>query len=250
MYSSWLNLVSYNMNPLDQFELELVVSIWFLEINTVILNMIYFIFFIFMLSSLIEGNKLFVEGSYFLDKIYFFVVNIVDQALGILGTRYGNLFFCLFMNILFFNFIGLLPYGFTNTSHISITFTYSFLIVLGILFIGLNLKGVGFFNNFIMQGVPAFLVYFIFVIDVISYSIRPISLGLRLFANMMAGHTLLHIVGTFIIALLKISIFVVFLCMVLYFFINVLEFVIAFLQSYVFTTLSSVYMIESILEGH
>src|SRR5690606_1554711 len=105
------------------------------------------------------------------------------------------------MFILFANLIGMIPFSFTVTSHIIVTFALAAVVFIGVTVIGFVRHGLGFLRLFLPSGVPVILVPILVVIEVLSYFIRPVSLSLRLFANMMAGHTMLKVFGGFVVAL-------------------------------------------------
>jgi len=154
-----------------------------------------------------------------------------------------------FFSIAGLNLVGMIPFAFTVTSHIIVTFTLSFT-----LFVGINLRAVidkqfGFFSLFLPSGAPIVIAPFLVVIELISYIARVFSLAIRLFANMMAGHTLLKIlIGfSFIIAIQNLNstwplLFVAFIPFLLVFIITFLEVAIALLQGYVFTVLMCLYI--------
>src|SRR5215472_12950794 len=132
---------------------------------------------------------------------YEFVADTVRSSAGTEGMKFFPFVFSLFMFILFANLIGLIPYSFTVTSHIIITFALAFAIFIGVTIIGFIRNGAGFLRLFVPSGVPVFLLPLIVVIEVFSYFTRPISLSVRLFANMMAGHTMLKVFAGFVIGL-------------------------------------------------
>ena len=130
---------------------------------------------------------------------YEFVANMVRENAGTAGMRYFPFIFTLFMFILFCNLLGLIPYNFTPTSHITVTFVMAMVVFLGVTVIGFVRNGAGFLRLFVPAGVPIFLLPLIVIIEVISYLTRPISLAIRLFANMMAGHTMLKVFAAFVV---------------------------------------------------
>jgi ATP synthase subunit 6 len=188
-----------------------------------------------------------------LEKFYIFIFELVYQQVGFLGQQFVPLFFTLFSFIILANVIGLVPYSFTLTSHIMLTFTLSFSV-----FIGLTLLAIitqpNFFALFIPRGVPSGLVPFLFVIEIISYVSRTFSLAIRLFANMMSGHVLLHIMTGFCAYLFNnfgvIGKLVYLIPFVLIVAIIGLEIGIAFLQAYVFCVLVSIYLSDVYSLGH
>jgi len=189
-----------------------------------------------------------------LEKFYIFIFELIYQQVGFLGQQFIPLFFTLFSFIIVANVIGLVPYSFTLTSHIMLTFTLSFSV-----FIGLTLLAIihqpNFFALFIPRGVPSALVPFLFIIEIISYVSRTFSLAIRLFANMMSGHVLLHILTGFCAYLFnnfygvigKMLYLIPFALIVA---IIGLEIGIAFLQAYVFCVLVSIYLSDVYSLGH
>ena len=174
---------------------------------------------------------------------YEFVSNMVRQNVGQEGKKYFPFIFTIFMFVLFLNMLGMMPYSFTVTSHIVVTFALAFLIFLLVTIVGFAKHGLGFFGYFAPKGVPVFMLPLLVVIEVISYFTRPISLSVRLFANMMAGHTMLKVFSGFVLSLgfvggwLPLGVMVAF---------TGLEILIAFLQAYVFTILTCIYLNDSL----
>jgi F-type H+-transporting ATPase subunit a len=150
------------------------------------------------------------------------------------------------MFILFSNVLGLIPYSFTSTSHIIVTFGMAIVVFLGVTLIGIIRHKAKFLSLFAPAGVPMFLMPLLIPIEVISYLTRPVSLALRLFANMMAGHTLLKVFGGFVVALGVFGVFPLVAIVALY----GLELIVAFLQAYVFTILTCLYLNDAIHLHH
>jgi ATP synthase subunit 6 len=157
--------------------------------------------------------------------------------------------FTLFTFILVSNLIGMTFYGFTTTSHIAVTFTLSFSFFIAVVALGFYMQSYKFLYLFVPSGAPKPMVPFLVLIEVISFLSRPFSLGIRLFANMMSGHTLLAILSGFTVAIINYNIFLGFLPIALITCIVGLEMFIAGLQAYVFTVLVCIYAKESIY-GH
>ncbi|MFQ5625608.1 MAG: F0F1 ATP synthase subunit A, partial [Methyloligellaceae bacterium] len=132
---------------------------------------------------------------------YEFVANMVRDNVGSAGQKYFPFVFTLFMFVLFSNMLGMMPYSFTVTSHIIVTFALAATVFIGVTIIGFIKHGLGFLKFFVPSGVPVALLPLLVVIEVISYLTRPISLSVRLFANMMAGHTMLKVFGAFVTSL-------------------------------------------------
>jgi len=166
------------------------------------------------------------------------------------SIRYFPLMFFTFFFILFSNLFGMLPYGFTITGHLFITFLIAFSFNLGFIFKGFSENGLSFLNLFVPSGAPKALLPLIVIIEVVSYLIRTFSLSIRLFANMMAGHCLLFVISSFVFSLIAASYFGAIALVLVYLFIFILEFAIAFLQAYVFTILLCIYLQDSLSPGH
>jgi F-type H+-transporting ATPase subunit a len=173
---------------------------------------------------------------------YEFIAGMVRENVGSEGRRFFPFIFSLFMFVLFCNFIGLLPYAFTVTSHLIITFALAMVVFIGVTIIGFVKHGFGFFGFFLPHGVPIYVAPVLIPIEVLSYFVRPVSLSLRLFANMMAGHTMLKVFGSFVVMLGVFGVFPFALVLAL----TGLEFIVAFLQAYVFTILTCVYLNDAL----
>ena len=179
---------------------------------------------------------------------YEFVANMVRENSGHDGMRYFPFIFTLFMFILFCNLLGLIPYNFTPTSHIIVTFVMAMVVFIGVTVIGFARNGLGFLRLFAPSGVPVFLLPLIVVIEFISYLTRPISLSIRLFANMMAGHTMLKVFAGFVVSLGILAGWAPLAFVVALF---GLELLIAFLQAYVFAILACIYLNDALnLHAH
>lgn len=184
----------------------------------------------------------------FFESVYNFVYSIVSDQAGILAVVHFPLVFTIFNVILYGNIIGLIPYGFTVTSHLTFTFSLGLFVFIGIILLTILNKRVDFFKLFIPTGVPKMLVPLLCVIEVISYIFRVVSLSVRLFANMMAGHALLHILQGFVpiifnfknIARLSFVFPIIIIVLITF-----LEIGISLLQSYVFVVLISIYLRDS-----
>ena len=178
---------------------------------------------------------------------YTLVSKMISDTAGLKAKPYFPFVFSLFMFVLFCNMLGMLPYSFTVTSHIIVTFALAAIIFLGVTIIGFVNHGIGYLKLFIPSGVPLFLLPLIVIIEIISYLSRPVSLSVRLFANMMAGHTMLKVFGGFVISLgilgglLPLSFTVA---------LTGLEILIAFLQAYVFAILTCIYLNDALNLKH
>ncbi len=177
---------------------------------------------------------------------YEFVANMVRENVGQAGMKYFPFVFSLFMFILVLNMIGMIPYSFTVTSHIIVTFALAALVITVVTLIGFARHGVGYLRLFVPEGVPIWLMPLIVPIELISYLIRPVSLSVRLFANMMAGHTMLKVFAGFIVSLGAFGVAPLVFTIAF----TGLEFVVAFLQAFIFTVLTCIYLNDAVNMHH
>ena len=183
-----------------------------------------------------------------LESSYEFISNMIGDNIGNQGIKYFSFIFTLFLFILIGNLLGMLPYSFTWTSHIIVTFAIAFFIFIGVTFLAIYKHGIiKFLKFFAPSGVPKPMLLLLVPIEVISYLSRPISLSVRLFANMMAGHTMMKVFGGFVISLgivggwLPLSFSVA---------LTGLEILVAFLQAYVFAILTCIYLNDALNLHH
>jgi F-type H+-transporting ATPase subunit a len=183
--------------------------------------------------------------------IYSFVSNILVQQAGNKARPYIAFALTIFLFVLFSNLLGLTVVGFTVTAQLTVTVGLAVSINFGLCLLGFYLHGLRFLKFFIPSGIPVLLIPFMAVIEVFSYSIRSVSLSVRLFANMMAGHTLLHIISSFFITLFwsHSHYYLAGLSFILLFAISVLEIVIAFLQGYIFLILFRIHLNDALVGG-
>lgn len=173
---------------------------------------------------------------------YEFIAGMIEQNVGKEGMAYFPFVFTLFMFVLFGNLLGLIPYSFTFTSHIIVTFALAATVFIGVTIIGIIRHGWHFLSLFVPHGVPKVLLLLLVPIELLSYFIRPFTLSIRLFANMLAGHTMLAIFGGFVAALGLLGIVPLGVDVLLIF----LELLVAVLQAYVFTILTCLYLADAI----
>lgn len=251
------------IQPFEQFEIFIVsafpVSLWSkLPITNYLVYLIYvtaIIIFLFVVVEVFNPYRLVgYKWQSFVERFYTFIFELLYQQVGFIGQRFVPTFFTLFTFILTANLVGLVPFSFTLTSHIVLTFTLSFSIFLGLTILAIIYQP-NFFALFIPKGVPGALIPFLFVIELISYTSRTFSLAIRLFANMMSGHVLLYILTGFcayifndLHFLIGKIIFIIPFALILA--ITALEIGIAFLQAYVFCVLVSIYLCDVYSAGH
>ena len=171
-----------------------------------------------------------------------FISSLINDTIGKEGKKYFPLVFALFMFILFGNLFGMIPYSFTFTSHIIVTLALAMGVFIYVTVLGFIKHGVKFFGFFVIPGLPIYMLPLLIPIEVISYLSRPISLSVRLFANMLAGHTLLKVFAGFVSALGFFGI----LPLVFIIALTGLEILIAFLQAYVFAILTCLYINDAL----
>lgn len=186
----------------------------------------------------------------FVEQLYNFVFGLVKQQINVKGYAYFPIIFSLFLSILFANLIGMSLYSFTITSHVVVAFTLSFSFFIGIVITGILIQKASFIYTFVPSGAPKILTPFLIGIEIISYFSRPFSLGIRLFANLMSGHTLLAILSNFAFLISQKNILIAILPFILIVAIVGLEVMIAMLQAYVFTVLVCIYLNDSIQGSH
>jgi F-type H+-transporting ATPase subunit a len=245
-------------SPLEQFENTLLKPYIFgpfdLSINFFSLSLFFAFFVFFVFFSIMFSNPYIIPRPFQFvgESVYEFVFFVQKSQTGHKGRLFFPYFFSLFVFIFFSNFLGLIPYSFTPTAQIFIPFFFSFVSNFAFLIIGFYRYGFKFLKLFVPSGVSIFLIPLISVIEIITYLLRTFSLALRLFANIMAGHTLLFICVTSIS--LSFSLFSPILFVTTFFLVLAvycLELLIAFLQAYVFIVLLSVYLVDAINQpGH
>jgi len=174
---------------------------------------------------------------------YEFIANMLRENVGSEGRRYFPFVFTLFMFVLFGNLLGLLPYSFTFTSHLAVTFVLAAVIFLAVTVIGFARHGLHYFRMFFPHGAPLWTAVILVPIELVSYLSRPISLSVRLFANMTVGHVMLKVLAGFVVALGFVAGWLPLAALVG---ITALELLIAVLQAYIFTILSCIYLNDAI----
>nr|YP_010248552.1 ATP synthase F0 subunit a [Pneumocystis oryctolagi]QTK22316.1 ATP synthase F0 subunit a [Pneumocystis oryctolagi] len=245
-------------SPLDQFEIHSLISLElpFLGYTSLDLTNMGIYFLILLLTLfffnyfITRNNKVLSNGwNLGVESLYMTVLNTVQNQIGSAGLKYFPFIYSLFIFILLANFIGMIPYSFAVTSHLIFTVALSMTILIGVTLLGIQLHGFHFFSFFVPSGVPTLLLPFLTLIEFILYLSRGLSLGIRLGANVMAGHMLLKILSGFIYKIMISGILFFILGLIpltLLLAISALEFAIAFIQAYVFMVLTSSYIKDSI----
>jgi F-type H+-transporting ATPase subunit a len=184
---------------------------------------------------------------------YQFIENMVKQVLGHEGKKFFPLVFSLFSFVLMANMLGMFPYFFTVTSHVIVTAALAVFVVALVVVVGIAKHGLGWFKLFVPHGVPVVILPFISLIEIISFLSRPISLGLRLFGNMLAGHIVLKVFAGFVVSLAAYGaggIVGAIAPLAMAVALTALEFLVAFLQAFVFAILTCVYLNDALHPGH
>ncbi len=242
-----------NKGPLHQFEISSIYEINFHGMDISFTNSA-----LSMLISIVVASTIFYLGSakngqipgrlqMLVEMSYEFIANMVRDNVGKGGKAFFPFIFTLFLFILFGNVLGMVPYNFTYTSHIIVTFGLAGFIFLAVTFIGIIKHGINFLKFFVPSGVPLSLLPILIPIEIISYFVRPISLSLRLFANMMAGHTMLKVFASFIVLLGILGGWAPLLLVII---LTGFEIMIAVLQAYVFTILCCLYLNDALNLHH
>jgi len=235
-------------SPLEQFEIKELVPIEIagnnISFSNSALMMVITITLILLLMMLGTRKRAMVPGRWqaLAELCYEFVANLIRDTVGNEGRKYFPFIFALFMFILIGNMLGMVPYSFTFTSHIAVTFAMAMVVFTGVTILGFAKHGIRFFTFFVPPGVPIWMWPLMIPIEIISYLSRPVSLAMRLFANMLAGHTLLKVFAGFVPALGAAGILPLAFVGAL----TGLELLIAFLQAYVFAILTCLYIDDAL----
>jgi F-type H+-transporting ATPase subunit a len=238
-----------NHSPLEQFQIKTLIPMHFGETSVSFTNSSLFMVLALTLVTLFlvmgTRRRALVPGRWqsMAEMSYEFVGNLIRDTVGNEGRKYFPLIFSLFMFILFGNMLGMIPYSFTFTSHIIVTFAMAIVVFIGVTILGFVKHGLHFLHFFVPPGVSPVLWPLMIPIEIISYLSRPISLSVRLFANLTAGHTMLKVFAGFVVSMGVVGGFLPLAFVVA---LTGLEFLIAFLQAYVFTILTCFYIKDAL----
>jgi ATP synthase subunit 6 len=245
-------------SPLEQFSILPLISISFLGLdfsitNSVIISTVGFFCFLFALYSILSEKENFYVApnriQYVVETIYSVVYGLINDNVGSTGKAFFPYIFTLFVFILISNIIGLVPYSFTVTSHLIVTFALALMTFIGINLICIREHGINILSLFLPPGSSMVLALLLVPIELVSYIFRPISLSVRLFANMMAGHTLLKVIAGFAWAMMLAGgglMLAHALPLVILVILMLLELGVATIQAYVFTILTCIYINDAI----
>ncbi|HUO03498.1 MAG TPA: F0F1 ATP synthase subunit A [Rhizomicrobium sp.] len=245
------------LTPMEQFEVKPLVAeplfhigghpIYFTN-QSLLMVVVVIAASLFLTLTVKPGRLVPTRGQSMAEASYEFVANMIHSATGEDGLKFFPFIFTLFMFVLFCNFFGMVPWSFTVTSQIAITFALAAFVILMVIVVGFMKHGLHFFSLFVPKA-PLLLLLLLVPIEVISFLTRPISLSVRLFANMLAGHTMLAVFAGFVVALGSAGGIFTGLAiapMLLIVAILLLELLVAFLQAYVFAILTCIYLNEAL----
>ncbi|MCD6035615.1 MAG: atpB [Rickettsiales bacterium] len=240
--------MSAGHNPLDQFKIHPLVDLQLAGYDVSFTNsslmMVIAVGLVALFFTAAMGSRAVVPGRLqsAAEMSYELIANMVKDTVGLEGRKYFPFVFSLFIFILFSNLLGMLPFSFTVTSHIIVTFALAGLVFILVTVVGLVRHGWHFLAHFLPSGTPWWLAPLMIPIELFAYLARPVSLSIRLAANMMAGHVLLKVVAGFITPM-GIGFFLPLGFVVA---VTGFEFFVSILQAYVFTILTCIYLSQSV----
>ena len=238
----------HNHSPLSQFEIHSLLDVNVGNFNISFTNssvaMVCTVAFITLFLTLtVKKNSLVPSRLQVIsESVYSFIAQLLQDTVGNEGKKYFPFVFSIFMFVLVGNMIGMIPYSFTFTSHIIVTFALAAIVFVGVTILGFIKHKMHFFSFFVIPGLPIYMLPLLIPIEIISYLSRPISLSVRLFANMLAGHTLLKVFAGFVVSLGIAGVLPLAFVVAL----TGLEILIAFLQAYVFAILTCLYINDAL----
>jgi F-type H+-transporting ATPase subunit a len=246
------------IDPIHQFRIEPIVAFHPFGINASFTNAALFMVIIFTIACLLmiigTQSRSLVPGRIqaVAEMSYEFIANTVRVTSGQSGMKFFPFVFTLFMFVFLSNLVGLFPYAFTVTSQIIVTFALAGLVISVVILYGIYKHGLHFLGLFVPHGVHWALLPFIVLIEIISFVSRPISMSVRLFANMLAGHITLKVFGGFVAMLIGTGTYAALapLPLAMTVALTAFELLVAFLQAYVFAILTCVYLNDAIHPGH
>jgi len=239
-------------NPFEQFEIVLILKLSALgcDLSLTNLNLIVLsaIVVLVTISFVLDKSYSYIPNNWqiVMESMYQFVYTMVAEQSGRKGIQYFPHLVTVFVLILYFNLSGLAPFGFTASSHVIITFGLALSYFIAWIIVGIKELGPKFMYVFCPKNMPLWLLPLLICVEFLSFCLRPISLGVRLFANMLAGHILLHILAGACVYLLTKSVILAIPAFAIIGAIGVLELGIAFLQAYIFTILLIIYLKDSL----
>lgn len=246
-------------NPLQQFEIQPIVPLHIGNIDVSYTNSslwmtIGVVVSIVMLTIAVRPHAL-IPGRLQMasEMLYDFIASMIRENMGPKGRKFFPLIFTLFVVVMMGNSLGLLPFSFTYTSHIIVTVALALMIFAMVIVLGLIKHGLHFFTLFVPPSTPMWLLPLIFTLELVSFFVRPVTLSVRLFANMMAGHIVLKVFAAFSVSALALGTAGWIAGLVPMLFNSILigfELLIAYLQAYVFAVLSCIYLKDALELEH
>ena len=242
------------IDPMISFQVKNVVPMNVFGLDISITNSSIFMFLvvvaicgIFLLATREQGivpTKL----QFIVEKLFFFVGGIVKSNTGKKGVEIFPYMIALFLFIMFGNVIGLFPFAFSYTSQLCVTVGMALMVFVASIIIGIMNQRRTYFKRFCPSGIPGYLIPIFIVIELLSFLFRPISLGIRLFANMVSGHIMIEVIAGFAASIASITMFSYFSAVpvAVNVALNLFKFVVCMLQAYVFVVLSCMYLSESL----
>lgn len=234
------------IDPIHQFEISKIIDLGAFSFTNSALWAVLAVVAATLLFVLAPRNLVPTRLQSIAESLYEVVDNMTHEVLHENARRYFPFVLTLFLFILFCNVIGLIPYSFTVTSHIVVTLALALVVFIGATIIGFIRNGFGYLKLFVPSGVPAILLPLVVLIEIVSYFIRPLSLSIRLFANMMAGHMMLKVMAGFVVMLGYFG----FLPLIAMVGLTGLELLVAVLQAYVFALLTCMYLSDAMHVDH
>ncbi|HIF26686.1 MAG TPA: F0F1 ATP synthase subunit A [Micavibrio sp.] len=246
-------------DPIHQFEIQKIVDFQVGSMDLSYTNSALWMTIAVVVSTVFltmaMGRKSLVPGraQVLAEMLYEFIAGMIRENIGADGRKYFPFIFTIFMVVLMGNLLGLIPYSFTYTSHIVVTFALAALVFFAVVIFGLINHGMHFFSLFLPPGLPKWLWPMIIPIEFISFLIRPVTLSVRLFANMMAGHLMLKVFAGFSVAMVSAGALGMLASTMPMVFNTILigfEFLIALIHAYVFAVLSCIYLKDTVELAH
>ena len=232
-----------NIIPLDVFGLDISVT----NSSIYMFLVVFVICLLFWIGTVDRGlvpNKI----QTMIEKLFFFTGNIVKTNAGKRGIELFPYMISLFLFIMIGNVVGLFPFAFSFTSQLIVTVGIALIVFLASIVIGLINQGTKYFKHFCPDGIPGYLVPFFILIEMVSFFFRPLSLGIRLFANMVSGHIMIEVIAGFAASIASIAAVSYFAAIpiIVNVLLNIFKLVVCMLQAYVFVVLSCMYLSESL----
>jgi F-type H+-transporting ATPase subunit a len=246
-------------DPIKQFKIEPIIPLEFGNFDLSFTNSSLWMAIAVVVSTVFMTiaiqRKEMVPGrvQVFSEMLYEFVAGLIRENVGTAGRKFFPFVFTLFIVVLLGNVLGLIPFSFTYTSHIIVTFALAALVFFAVIIFGIARHGIRFLSLFAPAGIPLWLMPLIIPIELLSFLIRPITLSVRLFANMMAGHLMLKVFASFSVAMIGAGVAGMFGAMLPMLFNVILiafELLIALLQAYVFAVLTCIYLKDTVELHH